>query len=426
MKKIFFLLVLMALSLNITFAQWTPQTSTLSATTQLTSISAVDNNIAWMCAYGPHVIRTTDGGVTWTAVANPTAATDLYNIFAVDANIALTTWSHGTAAGTFVARTTDAGVSWTNVFNQPGALSFIDAIWMTSATNGIMYGDPGTASGGRWQIWKTVNGGVNWDSTGLYLPQVGGEAGWNNGICVLGTNVWFVTNAAHCYASTNGGTNWVSQTLTSAGAAGGFVWFNSLTSGMCGATGVLDGTTNGGTTWTALAPPGTAAIVGITGQDNYWWMVRQGNIIYRTTDNGTTWTTDYTNPGTTIYNNISKARTGTRMWACTSTGLISKSDALIAVTPISTEVPQTYNLEQNYPNPFNPTTTIRYSIPKASNVTVKIYDMLGHEVMTLVNEFQNAGTYQGRVDASNFASGIYFYTIKAGSFFDTKKMSLIK
>lgn len=425
MKNALFLAVVMAVSLNLAFAQWTPQVTTV--TNQLTSISAIDDNNAWMCAYGPSVIRTTDGGTTWTTVSNPTASTDLYNIFAFDANTALTTWSTGGATGTFVARTTNAGVTWTNVFNQPGALSFIDAIWMTSASNGIMYGDPGVASGGRWQIWKTINGGASWDSTGLYLPQIGAEAGYNNGICVIGSNVWFVTNAAHCYASTNSGTNWVSQTVTAAGSTGGFVWFNSITSGMYGANGTLDRTTNGGTTWTALTPPGTANIVGITGADNYWWIIRQTNLIYKSTDNGVTWTTDYTNPlVTTIYNDITKARNGTRMWACTSTGLISKSDALNAVTPISNEVPQSYKLSQNYPNPFNPTTVITYSIPKASNVTVKVYDMVGNEVMTIVNQYQAAGTYQGRVDASNLASGVYFYTIRTDNFTDTKKMILMK
>ncbi len=421
MKKLFFLIVLMALSLNITFAQWSEQTTGI--TTQLNSISAVDDNNVWASGAAGKVLRTTNGGTTWTTVTNPSAA-DNYNIFAVDANTALTTTSPGT--GTFVYRTTNGGTSWTQVFNQVGGLFFVDAIWMTSATNGIMYGDPGAATGGRWQLWKTVNGGVNWDSTGLYVPQNGGEAGWVNGLSVVsGTSMWFSTNAARTYYSVNGGTNWVAQTLPAAASTNGTIWFNSLLQGLSGSNATLNTTSTAGTVWTNTPLPGTATITGITGRSNFCWVTRQAAIIYKSTDNGATWTPDYTN-GTVVYTSVAMARGGGRLWACTSTGTISKSDGLIAVTPISNEVPQTYNLVQNYPNPFNPTTNIRYSIPKASNVTVKIYDMLGNEVMTLVNEFQNAGTYQGKVDASNFASGVYFYTIRAGDFSETKKMSLVK
>jgi len=89
-------------------------------------------------------------------------------------------------------------------------------------------------------------------------------------------------------------------------------------------------------------------------------------------------------------------------------------------------VPKNFDLSQNYPNPFNPTTTIEYSIPKDANVSIKIYDVLGKEVATLVNEQRSAGTYIINWNASNFSSGLYFYRITAGEFADTKKMFLIK
>jgi hypothetical protein len=90
------------------------------------------------------------------------------------------------------------------------------------------------------------------------------------------------------------------------------------------------------------------------------------------------------------------------------------------------EIPNTFRLGQNYPNPFNPSTTIKYGLPKNSFVTLKVYDILGREVTTLVNENKMAGTYQVNFNASNLASGIYFYTIKAGDFSQTKKMLLVK
>ena len=89
-------------------------------------------------------------------------------------------------------------------------------------------------------------------------------------------------------------------------------------------------------------------------------------------------------------------------------------------------VPTEFALYQNYPNPFNPTTKIKYSIPRASNVTIKVFDILGEEVITLVNEKQEAGTYNVDFDGSNLDSGIYIYQMQAEDFSSTKKMLIIK
>ena len=86
----------------------------------------------------------------------------------------------------------------------------------------------------------------------------------------------------------------------------------------------------------------------------------------------------------------------------------------------------TYSLSQNYPNPFNPSTTIRWQQQETESVTLKIYDVLGREVTTLVNEELTAGTHETVFDASGISSGVYFYQIKAEGFIDIKKMILIK
>jgi hypothetical protein len=90
------------------------------------------------------------------------------------------------------------------------------------------------------------------------------------------------------------------------------------------------------------------------------------------------------------------------------------------------EIPESYQLGQNYPNPFNPTTVISYTIPKAGNVSLKVYNVIGQEVATLFNGYQEAAKYQVSFNASDLASGIYIYTINAGSFSQSKKMMLIK
>lgn len=88
--------------------------------------------------------------------------------------------------------------------------------------------------------------------------------------------------------------------------------------------------------------------------------------------------------------------------------------------------PKTYILEQNYPNPFNPSTTIQYFISKESNVTLKVFDLLGEEVTTLVNEVKSRGAYSVNFYSAVLASGVYYYQIQAGGFIETKKMVLIR
>ena len=98
------------------------------------------------------------------------------------------------------------------------------------------------------------------------------------------------------------------------------------------------------------------------------------------------------------------------------------------VTGIENEnvLPTEFILSQNYPNPFNPSTTINYEIPKSSLVTLKVYDVLGREVATLVNEEKQAGRYNVTFNASKYSSGVYFYRITAGDFSQIKKMVLLK
>ena len=95
---------------------------------------------------------------------------------------------------------------------------------------------------------------------------------------------------------------------------------------------------------------------------------------------------------------------------------------------IGYELPTEYVLEQNYPNPFNPETTIKYVLPEATNVTLKVYDILGKEVAALVNENQQAGIHYSTLSTrhSTLASGVYFYRLTAGSYQSIKKMMLLK
>jgi hypothetical protein len=110
----------------------------------------------------------------------------------------------------------------------------------------------------------------------------------------------------------------------------------------------------------------------------------------------------------------------------TQTGVGTFCNAPVTVESDSISIPDKFELSQNYPNPFNPSTIIRYQLPMAGHISLKVYDVLGNEVATLVNEDKPTGSYKVEFDASNLSSGIYFYKIQAENFIETKKMLLLK
>ena len=103
-------------------------------------------------------------------------------------------------------------------------------------------------------------------------------------------------------------------------------------------------------------------------------------------------------------------------------GRIEYSD----IVEVEFDVPKDFTLHQNYPNPFNPMTTIKYAVPKTSLVSIKVYDLTGQEVASLVNEVKEAGTYEVQFDALNLASGVYLYRMVAGNFTSVKKLNVLK
>ena len=139
-----------------------------------------------------------------------------------------------------------------------------------------------------------------------------------------------------------------------------------------------------------------------------------------------TFTFSYTAPATagtdTLYATVDRGYSGVWNWV-PNKGIKVKS--ITSVSQIS-ELVTGYKLSQNYPNPFNPTTKIEFSITKASNVSMKIYNTQGVEVMNAVNSYMNAGTYSVSVDASALPSGVYFYKLSSENFTQTKRMILVK
>jgi photosystem II stability/assembly factor-like uncharacterized protein len=397
---------------------WTEQTSGL--TTVLYSVSAVNDDVAWVCGASGKVLRTVNKGATWTNVSGTLSTSyALYNIFAWDANTAIVTGVSG--ANTSIFQTSNGGATWTTADTHAG---FGDDLGMTSATNGFFIGDP---IAGNWDLLKSTNAGLNW-SLWSTLATTNTSGTYNNAACFDGNNVWFESvGLSTIHYSANLGVNWSSQTIPLAEITA--ISFNSSATGLAGGSSTSPGllkSTNYGVNWSAITNPYPSnSISGIVGAQQTWWVAQQGTGISKSTNDGSTWTTDYTAAAGSFYH-MTKSRSGATIWAVRSNGGISRYGLVTGITPISNEVPATFSLNQNYPNPFNPTTKINFALPKSGLVTLKVYDVLGKEVATLVNEVKNAGTYNYEFNASSLTSGVYFYKLEANGFSDVKKMMLVK
>lgn len=425
MKNLFLLVLL--LCAGILNAQWSEQTSPV--TTALRSVSSVNSTTCWISGASGVVLKTTNGGTNWINVSTgiPNTAT-LICIVGLDANTALVAGYSGTT--TWVWKTSNGGTNWTQVFTE-GNGGFVDVIIMSSATNGIIVGDP-VPAGSRWSIWKTTNAGTTWDSTNCYLAAGSStEAGWNNAGFCAAPYMWFGTNNSKIYYSTNNGTSWTAQSTGTEinSYSMSFYQFSGSYYGYAGGATMLK-TTNNGINWVSLTAPGTGNFSGISSllaapAIGGWYVRNSSSQIYGTINGGTNWVLEYT-ATTGTYNNISAGKVGVGFWAVRSNGGISYRQPINYIKSVSSETPEYYSLSQNYPNPFNPTTNIKYQITNNKFVNLKVYDINGNEIAVLVNQNQLPGTYEVTFDGSTYSSGVYFYKLTAGDYKETKRMMLVK
>jgi outer membrane receptor for ferrienterochelin and colicin len=172
--------------------------------------------------------------------------------------------------------------------------------------------------------------------------------------------------------------------------------------------------------WTRTADPGS---------DPHWYEVRLSG-----PGLDSTWTTS---DSSTTFSDVARLQAGSQYtWNVTVRDEFNTTPSAQTIqfyygasNPNSVpeeHLPKRYALSQNYPNPFNPTTLIRYEIPRTSHVTVRLYNIIGQQVAELVNATQDAGRYQVTVQGSALPTGIYFYRLSAGSFTQTKKLTLLR
>jgi photosystem II stability/assembly factor-like uncharacterized protein len=410
------------LTTQICFGQWYPQNS--GTTKNLNAVQFVDENIGWAVGDSGLILKTSDAGASWISVISGTTE-NLNDIQIVNSDIgwiAGGTW-HGSYPhfSAVILKTIDGGSNWSqqmvDTTYRLNAVSFIDDNigWSVGERD---YGIPG-------KILKTTNGGNNWISQSCQ-----GTNGLFSVHFVDSNTGWAVGND-DLHKTTDGGVNWailhpfwyLNSIFFRDSNTGWAVGFNNLPPRPEAA--ILK-TMDGGTVWSSLDFGASLSLIAVHFSDDYTgWVVGFPGAIYKTTDEGDNWISQISGVSNTLRSVfVTDSNTA---WVVGEYGtILHTTNGGVSSVDNETIQPTDFILSQNFPNPFNSATAIQYLIPQRRNVTLKVYDILGNEVASLVSEEKDQGVYTVNFAANNLASGLYFYQLKAGSFVETKKMILLR
>jgi len=452
MKTFFRILFFFLLVTQICFAQWYQQTS--GTTANLNAVQFIDINNGWAVGDSGIILHTTNGGQEWLTQISGTSLS-LFDVCFIDSNNGWIVggseywmyWQH------VILKTTNGGETW--VEQLFGEIYWLRGVSFININNG-------TVVGGKWNgnyyegvIFRTTNGGIDW------IQQTNSsEFSLNDVFMIDADNVVAVGGAvSEMYGiglflkTSNGGSNWTCYTiseyvLTSISFIDNYIGYivghgyqgskkndTEVTKGNFPVSDplflALIKTTDGGLNWIAqFSPSPQLNSVYFTDENNGTVVGFQTNFtvpIYRTTNGGIDWTSQ--GSGTIpefrsvffidALNGCATGINGTILHTTNGGVTFIEEDE---PSPLPTE----YSLLQNYPNPFNSSSVIKYSIPKSSQVTLKIFSTLGEEIEILANEEKPAGTYEVAWYAEQLPSGVYFYRLQAGDLVQTRKMILLK
>ncbi len=417
------------------------------------SLFFIDKNNGWTANYSDYIRHTTDGGITWTtqAVGSPFSVNSLF----------FTDVLTGFASGEGIYKTTDGGGTWTSKYaGNINSIFFVDAsIGWGIGTNTV----------------KTTDGGETW----IEQDGIGG-----NDIYFYSSLLgWASGSSGSIKSTTDGGNTWISQASGTSENLNSIHFTDEMNGWTSGNNGIILATGDGGVTWSSQSP-GTAEDIrsiffshegiGWAGGDTGTLLKYDGSLIpgiTLTSPNGgeewqagntqeIKWTKNFDGDvSISLFKGNQKVReitsrtndSGNYNWtipleilnsdnyrikvtSIEDSSIYALSDSTfsitggVVITGVSSPagMPLENSLEQNYPNPFNPSTMINYNIAEGGNVTLKVYDITGREVASIVNENKSAGRYSVTFNGSNLASGVYFYILRNGSFVQTKKFLLVK
>jgi photosystem II stability/assembly factor-like uncharacterized protein len=396
----------------------------------LSSVHFINENIGWAVGYDRLqynrgiILKTSNGGIEWhKQLLDSLTQIKSVHFINKDTGFALSTRMPSTQYA--LLKTTDAGSTW--IDKTIDGINYVEKLFFIDANTGWIVGMNGL-------IYKTTDGGESWidlslfSDTYLYSIQFLDK---NNG--------WLSGSAGSIFFTSDGGLNWEPQTSGVFANLTEIYFIDSNHGWAIG--GAYDNyffirTTDGGNIWSILPIPQNERFEALHFIDqNTGWIIGNSSInkIYKTIDGGQNWIPQLTYYFNSVYDIwFSDSNNG---WVVGYGHNIILHTTNGGVTFIDDEEnnftqPKDFLLQQNYPNPFNPSTKISWQSPVGSWQTLKVYDILGNEVATLVNEYRSAGSYevdfQSTAGSHQLANGVYFYQLRVGDFVETKKMILLK
>ncbi|MGE5458791.1 MAG: T9SS type A sorting domain-containing protein [Methanococcaceae archaeon] len=385
---------------------WFPVNNGLNAA--ITSVISFDNeNNLWAACYSNGLYKSTDKGLSWSLKNNGFTSSYLQSFISDDNGILFASTSRGTY------RSTDKGEYWSRISDLFFYYMHKDKF---NRIYGLSYGDG---------LFRSTDQGITWTR----IDQ-GFTDGYVFGFAIDSShNIYTGTFNGTIYKSTDDGLSWSnvyhsglqgSEINRIAIAPNGTIFASSWDQGILRST-------DDGATWELkkqdyYSPQyypvnvDKKGVVYCSGSDSKF---------YSSEDNGETWNEITENLTLTTVNDMIIDKNDTMYLATDESVWRSNPDYAVDVKE-KIKPTLSYSLSQNYPNPFNPTTEIKYSVPVSGFVSLKIYDILGKEISSLVSEQKDAGEYTVTFNGSRYPSGVYFYTIRSGSFTETKKIILLK
>ena len=351
-------------------------------------------------------------------------------------------------------KTTNGGRNWFTLNHLPANVYYLTGMKFINVNTGFVSASLQYSGGISNSILKTTNGGLSWNSlyqidtadiNNIYTADgytifVSGWKGYSNNI-----------SKGMILKTSNGGGLWDIKFFNETGHISDVSFLNSYTGFAVSNIGsiiidtllpsVIYKTTNTGVNWVMLGfenpyssyervefvpNTGKGIAVGYKLSNEYFL---DSLLISRTTNYGINWTNCFITDDTHIL--VGSCLVDEYTWFVAggiSNAIVYKSTngGAIGIQPVSNEIPNQFSVSQNYPNPFNPKSNIKFQIAKSGEVKLMIFDVLGREVTTLVNERLNPGTYEVIWDASSYPSGVYFYKLITNDYSETRKMVLVK
>jgi photosystem II stability/assembly factor-like uncharacterized protein len=420
MRKYIFAFITVLILSNSSFAQWVVQTSGITA--NLYDIEFINRYTGWTLGDGGKVLKTTNGGINWINIPNPSinGGGILSSIFPVDSLYCYVAGGHDV-----ILKTTNGGANWIEISNGNPNGGIYNGVHFLNRDTGWFCGSS--------RVLRTTNGGLTFDSARTIS--------FNSDIYFRNFNEGLYCTAGNVYKTTNSGMNWF-NTNVPANYAYEFrklsVVNNQYVYVIAGQS-PLYRSTDFCNTWQVLDtlhsyPPSVMQAVAFS-SINTGWAGGSYGYLYKTTNGGYNWYRQNTGTNQAFWGSI-YCFNDSVVWGVGGAGKIMYTTTggqwLVGVSNNENEVPLKYSLSQNYPNPFNPSTKIRFDVPLDSRfrgndkIVLKVFDVMGREVETLVNERLQPGSYEVTFDGSSLNTGVYFYKLITGGYTNTKRMILIK